>query len=63
MARRLLTLLAALVLVLPLGQSTANAASFTNPVKAVKSAAPWISYHDGNYYLVTTSWSDVITMR
>ncbi|MET9512378.1 family 43 glycosylhydrolase [Streptomyces flavidovirens] len=63
MARRLLTLLAALVLVLTLGQSTANAASFTNPVKAVKGADPWISYHDGNYYLVTTSWSDVITLR
>ncbi|GAB2842246.1 hypothetical protein GCM10027074_05890 [Streptomyces deserti] len=63
MARRLLTLLAALLLALTLGQPSASAASFTNPVKAVKGADPWISYHDGNYYLVTTSWTDVITIR
>jgi GH43 family beta-xylosidase len=63
MARRLLTLLAALLLALSLGQSSASAASFSNPVKSVKGADPWISYHDGNYYLVTTSWTDVITVR
>ncbi|MEU1038450.1 family 43 glycosylhydrolase [Streptomyces sp. NPDC005907] len=63
MARRLLTLPAALLLALSLGQSPASAATFTNPVKAVKGADPWITYHDGNYYLVTTSWSSVITMR
>ncbi|WP_151483080.1 family 43 glycosylhydrolase [Streptomyces albicerus] len=63
MARRLLTLLAALLLALSVGQSSASAASFTNPIKSVKGADPWISYHDGNYYLVTTSWTDVITMR
>ena len=63
MARRLLTLLTALLLALSLGQSSASAATFTNPVKSVKGADPWISYHDGNYYLVTTSWTDVITMR
>jgi GH43 family beta-xylosidase len=63
MARRLLTLLAALLLAIGLGQSSASAASFTNPVKSVKGADPWISYHDGNYYLVTTSWTDVITIR
>ncbi|MDG4859340.1 family 43 glycosylhydrolase [Streptomyces sp. T-3] len=63
MARRLLTLLAALVLALTLGQSPASAATFTNPVKSVKGADPWISYHDGNYYLVTTSWTHAITIR
>jgi GH43 family beta-xylosidase len=63
MARRLLTLLAALLLALSIGQPSASAASFTNPVKSVKGADPWISYHDGNYYLVTTSWTDVITIR
>ncbi|MFJ8712291.1 family 43 glycosylhydrolase [Streptomyces violaceus] len=63
MARRLLTLLAALLLAIGLGQPSASAASFTNPVKSVKGADPWISYHDGNYYLVTTSWTDVITIR
>ncbi|MFE6195183.1 family 43 glycosylhydrolase [Streptomyces sp. NPDC057838] len=63
MARRLLTLLAALLLALSVGQPQASAASFANPVKSVKGADPWISYHDGNYYLVTTSWTDVITIR
>ncbi|GGZ11708.1 family 43 glycosylhydrolase [Streptomyces poonensis] len=63
MARRVLTLLAALLLALSLGQPSASAASFTNPVKSVKGADPWISYHDGSYYMVTTSWTDVITMR
>ncbi|KKD06969.1 family 43 glycosylhydrolase [Streptomyces sp. WM6386] len=63
MARRLLTLLAALVLALSLGQSSASAASFANPIKVQKGADPWISYYNGNYYLVTTSWTNVITMR
>ncbi|GGY74428.1 hydrolase [Streptomyces nitrosporeus] len=63
MARRLLTLLAALLLALSLGQSSASAASFANPVKSVKGADPWITYHDGNYHLVSTSWTDVITIR
>lgn len=40
MARRLLTLLAALLLALSLGQSSAQAASFGNPVKAQKGADP-----------------------
>ncbi|MBT1091845.1 RICIN domain-containing protein [Streptomyces sp. Tu102] len=61
MARRLLTLLAALLLALSLGQSSASAASFANPVKSVKGADPWIAYQDGNYHLVTTSWTDAIT--
>ncbi len=63
MARRLLTLLAALLLAFSIGQPSASAASFSNPIKAQKGADPWISYYDGNYYLVTTSWTDVITMR
>jgi GH43 family beta-xylosidase len=63
MARRLLTLLAALLLALTLGQPSASAASFTNPIKAVKGADPWITYHNGSYYLVTTSWTNVITVR
>ncbi|WP_405737580.1 family 43 glycosylhydrolase [Streptomyces sp. NBC_00028] len=63
MARRLLTLLAALLLALSLGQSSASAASFSNPIKTQKGADPWISYYNGNYYMVTTSWTNVITMR
>ncbi|MFE9927346.1 hypothetical protein ACFYQA_39360 [Streptomyces sp. NPDC005774] len=63
MAHRLLTLLAALLLALSLGQSSAQAASFSNPVKTQKSADPWIVRHDGNYHLIRTSWTDVITIR
>ncbi|MFF8030732.1 MULTISPECIES: family 43 glycosylhydrolase [unclassified Streptomyces] len=63
MARRLLTLLAALLLALSFGQSSAQAASFGNPVKAQKGADPWIVRHDGDYYLISTSWTDVITIR
>ncbi|BFO21212.1 hypothetical protein SHKM778_76000 [Streptomyces sp. KM77-8] len=63
MARRLLTLLAALLLALSLGQPSAQAASFANPVKAQKGADPWIVHHDGDYYLISTSWTDVITLR
>ncbi|MFC5953455.1 family 43 glycosylhydrolase [Streptomyces pratens] len=63
MARRLLTLPAALLLAFSLGQSPAQAASFSNPVKAQKGADPWIVRHDGNYYLISTSWTDVITIR
>ncbi|MGI5375140.1 hypothetical protein ACQEV2_13000 [Streptomyces sp. CA-251387] len=43
MARRLLTLLAALLLALSLGQPSASAASFSNPIKTRKGADPWIS--------------------
>ncbi|MBG0855536.1 family 43 glycosylhydrolase [Streptomyces spinoverrucosus] len=63
MARRVLMMLAALVFLLGLGQSPASAASFSNPVKSVKGADPWISYHNGNYYLISTSWTDAITIR
>ncbi|MGW0934162.1 family 43 glycosylhydrolase [Streptomyces sp. NPDC002666] len=67
MARRLLTLLSALLLALVLAQpapaSAAEGRPYANPVKAQKGADPWISYHDGNYYLVSTSWTDAITLR
>ncbi|MBA9003958.1 glycoside hydrolase family 43 protein [Thermomonospora cellulosilytica] len=36
---------------------------YANPVKAQKGADPWIAYHDGHYYLVTTSWTSELTMR
>ncbi|GAA3496956.1 hypothetical protein GCM10019016_040570 [Streptomyces prasinosporus] len=42
MARRLLTLPAALLLAPSLGQSPAQAASFGDPVRARKGADPWI---------------------
>ena len=63
MARRLLTPPAPLLLALSLGQSSARAASFANPVKARKGADPWLVHHDGDHYLISTSWTDVITVR
>ncbi|GAB3456731.1 family 43 glycosylhydrolase [Actinophytocola sediminis] len=36
---------------------------YTNPIKAQKGADPWLEYYQGNYYLVTTSWTSVLTMR
>lgn len=43
--------------------SAAEGRPYSNPVKAQKGADPWISYHEGNYHLVSTSWTDVITIR
>ncbi|MFI6028158.1 family 43 glycosylhydrolase [Amycolatopsis magusensis] len=36
--------------------------TFTNPVKA-NGPDPWLRYHDGYYYLATTTWTSKITMR
>ncbi|MFI1950914.1 family 43 glycosylhydrolase [Streptomyces xinghaiensis] len=36
---------------------------YTNPVKAQKGADPWIRYHDGHYYMISTSWTSELTMR
>ncbi|MCX5208852.1 family 43 glycosylhydrolase [Kitasatospora sp. NBC_00240] len=45
---------------------TADAAAgrtYTNPVKSQKGADPWLEYWNGNYYLISTSFSDTLTMR
>jgi GH43 family beta-xylosidase len=36
--------------------------TFTNPIKR-NGPDPWLQYHDGNYYLATTTWNTTITMR
>ncbi len=36
--------------------------TFTNPVKR-NGPDPWLQYHDGYYYLTTTTWNSTITMR
>jgi len=36
---------------------------FTNPVKSVKGADPWMVYHEGNYYLIATTFTNTLTMR
>ncbi|PRX96746.1 family 43 glycosylhydrolase [Allonocardiopsis opalescens] len=38
------------------------AGSFTNPIKR-NGPDPWLQYHDGYYYLATTTWNSTITMR
>ena len=63
--RRLFAFLAVLVFAL-LPITVAHAApgrTYANPIKAVKGADPWIQYHDGNYYLIATSWTSELTMR
>ncbi|MFJ2443419.1 MULTISPECIES: family 43 glycosylhydrolase [unclassified Streptomyces] len=57
----LLALLLAAFAVLPAG--AVEGRSYVNPVKAQKGADPWIQYHDGLYYLITTSWTSELTMR
>ncbi|GAA0665064.1 hypothetical protein GCM10010193_15620 [Kitasatospora atroaurantiaca] len=37
--------------------------TYTNPVKSQKGADPWLQYYDGNYYLITTTFTGVLTMR
>jgi len=37
-------------------------ATFTNPLKA-RGPDPWLRYHDGYYYLATTTWDNTVTMR
>ncbi|GGS56774.1 family 43 glycosylhydrolase [Actinokineospora fastidiosa] len=36
--------------------------AFTNPIKR-NGPDPWMQYHDGYYYLATTTWNSTITMR
>ncbi|MEE1940063.1 family 43 glycosylhydrolase [Streptomyces sp. TRM 70361] len=38
------------------------AGTFTNPIKR-NGPDPWLQYHDGHYYLATTTWNSTITMR
>ncbi|GAB7044221.1 MULTISPECIES: glycoside hydrolase family 43 protein [Catenuloplanes] len=37
-------------------------ATFTNPIKT-RGPDPWLTYHDGYYYLATTTWNNTVTMR
>ncbi len=43
-----------------LGGGTAR--TFTNPIKR-NGPDPWLQYHNGFYYLATTTWNSTITMR
>ncbi len=39
-----------------------GAGTFTNPIKR-SGPDPWLQYHNGYYYLATTTWNSTITMR
>ncbi|MET9436675.1 family 43 glycosylhydrolase [Streptomyces sp. NPDC006551] len=57
---------ALLVMLAPVATQPAAAAEgrpYTNPVKSQKGADPWLEYYNGHYYLVTTSFTGVLTMR
>jgi hypothetical protein len=40
-----------------------NAATYSNPIRAVDGSDPFIVYTGGYYYLLTTSWTDVEISR
>ncbi|MFK4102134.1 family 43 glycosylhydrolase [Streptomyces sp. NPDC019531] len=64
--RRLMVGLLALLLALVSATSSASAADgrpYTNPLKSSKGADPWLEYHDGNYYLVTTTFTGILGIR
>jgi GH43 family beta-xylosidase len=42
--------------------TTPGPRTFTNPIKS-NGPDPWLQYHNGFYYLATTTWNSTITMR
>ncbi|NYI07706.1 family 43 glycosylhydrolase [Allostreptomyces psammosilenae] len=61
----MLTILTVLATV-TVGEGSAEAAPgrpYTNPIKSQKGADPWLEYYNGNYYLITTSWTSELTVR
>ncbi|WP_018640206.1 RICIN domain-containing protein [Parafrankia elaeagni] len=55
--------LACLLLPLPGPEARAvGETTFTNPLLA-DGADPWLTYHNGNYYLATTTWTSQLVMR
>ncbi|RDG36152.1 family 43 glycosylhydrolase [Streptomyces corynorhini] len=59
----LLVVLAGLVAAVAPTAGAAEGRPYTNPVKDRKGADPWIEFYDGDYYLITTSWTSELTMR
>lgn len=52
-----------IVLLLSSLQLLANAAPFSNPLKYPNGSDPYLVYHEGYYYLTTTTWTDVQITR
>ncbi|MCX3292497.1 family 43 glycosylhydrolase [Streptomyces sp. NEAU-H22] len=65
--RVLLAVLMALCTALSAGiaqpASAAPGRPYTNPIKAQKGADPWLEYYNGNYYLITTTFTNKSLMR
>ncbi|MER6180200.1 family 43 glycosylhydrolase [Streptomyces sp. NPDC001652] len=66
--RRRPLLLCVLTLLLALVSATQPASAadgrpYTNPLKSAKGADPWLEYYDGNYYLVTTTFTGILGIR
>ncbi|MFE5814519.1 family 43 glycosylhydrolase [Streptomyces sp. NPDC056479] len=61
----ILCVLAALLALVATTQpaSAADGRPFTNPLKSFKGADPWLQYHDGNYYLITTTFTGILGIR
>jgi len=59
----LLSLIASLLVAVTEPTAAADGNPYTNPVKSQKGADPWLEYYDGNYYLVTTTFSNKLLMR
>ncbi len=57
-----LTLLVALVAATQ-PVSAADGRPYTNPLKSYKGADPWLEYYDGNYYLITTTFTGILGIR
>jgi len=36
---------------------------FANPVKSFKGADPWLEFYNGNYYLITTTFTNILGIR
>jgi GH43 family beta-xylosidase len=52
-----------LIVALLLPILTLGAGSFTNPLRKHNGSDPFMVYHDGYYYLMTTTWNDVQLTR
>ncbi|MFE6619064.1 family 43 glycosylhydrolase [Streptomyces sp. NPDC057740] len=61
----ILCVLAALLALMATTQpaSAADGRPYTNPLKSSKGADPWLQYHDGNYYLITTTFTGILGIR
>ncbi|MFJ8539734.1 family 43 glycosylhydrolase [Streptomyces sp. NPDC093591] len=61
----ILCVLAALLALVATTQpaSAADGRPYTNPLKSFKGADPWLQYHDGNYYLITTTFTGILGIR